>query len=309
MKSNQEKLVSESAIDKYLNEIGIFSFLTPEQEIQLGRQIQKYLSLLKFRNEQVSSFSQENWAVAANIEVSKLEKTIIQGTQAKKRLINANLRLVVSIAKKYQSTHLDLLDLVQEGNIGLIRAVEKYDPDRGFRFSSCAYWWIRQSITHAISWHSRSIRIPPRVTDKINQIKKARQILEKKLNRNPRLQEIAEFLKMDSQQIQDCMDVNQMVISLNVQAYIDGNVELIDTIGSNENYCMYGIGDQYIREDVQSLLTNLPEREENIVRLRYGIQDGVEYSLPKIGVLMNLSRERVRQLHNNAIRTMKESYS
>lgn len=309
MKSNQKKLVSESTIDKYLNEIGVFSFLTPEQEIQIGKQIQKYLRLLKFRNEQVSNISHEDWAIAANIEVGELKKTIAQGTQAKKRLINANLRLVVSIAKKYHSTHLDLLDLVQEGNIGLIRAVEKYDPDRGFRFSSCAYWWIRQAITHAISLHSRSIRIPPRVIDKINQIRKARQILEKDLNRNPRLQELSEFLKIDLQQIQDCMNIDQMVISLNAQAYVDGNVELIDTIRSNEDYSIYGIGDQYLREDVRSLLTNLPEREENIVRLRYGIQDGVEYSLPKIGVLMNLSRERVRQLHNNAIRRLRESYS
>ncbi len=298
----------DCVIEKYLRQISNASFLTPEQEFYYGRQVQKYLNCLKFRENYGAYFSQEDWAMVAGLEVGELEIVISEGLQAQKILINTNLRLVVSIAKKYHSSHLDLLDLIQEGNIGLIRAVRKYSPDRGFRFSSCAYWWIRQAIMHSIYSHSRSIRIPPRVIDTINRINNAKQLLGKNLNRSPALQELSDFLTIDPQKIQDYMEVGRNVISLNSQTSIDGNMELIDTVASNEDCFIHELGNQYLGEDVQLLLTNLSDREERIIRLRYGIEDGIPHSLRKIGVLMDLSRERVRQLHNDAIRKMKELY-
>ena len=212
--------LSQDLIRTYLLEIGRFPLLTHEQEIILGKRVQRMMSLLaeqeKLENKLGLKPTLKQWAKAVDLTADELNQVLRQGRQAKKKMIEANLRLVVSVAKKYQNRNIEFLDLIQEGSLGLERGVEKFTPSRGYRFSTYAYWWIRQAITRVIYQQSRTIRLPIHITEKLNKIKKTQRELSQKLARTATITEVAEELNLKPEVVRQCLKANRQPLSLDL---------------------------------------------------------------------------------------------
>jgi RNA polymerase nonessential primary-like sigma factor len=289
----------------YLQEIGKIDRLTPEQEIELGKQVQQMMQLLEVQDKIAAETGQtpdvELWAEQAGTTVATLQDALRQGKQAKKRMILANLRLVVSIAKKYQKRNLELLDLIQEGNLGLERAVEKFDPSRGCKFSTYAYWWICQSLTRAIAQQGRIIRLPVHITETLNKIKKTQRSLSQQLGQAATSSEIAQALECEPVRIREYLLMSRSPISLNSRIGDNEDTELEELLEdqgiSPEEFTIQ----ECLREDLERLMAELPPQEREVIYLRFGWHDGKELSLSKVGEQLNLSRERVRQLEQRAL--------
>jgi RNA polymerase nonessential primary-like sigma factor len=289
----------------YLHEIGRVPLLTHEQEIVFGKQVQQLMLLLEEKDKLVEKLEREptqaEWAAAAQMSEADLTQAVRLGQRAKQKMISANLRLVVAIAKKYQKRNLEFLDLIQEGTLGLERGVEKFDPVRGYKFSTYAYWWIRQAITRAIAQQARTIRLPIHITEKLNKIKKVQRELTQQLGRSPNPAEIGEALELEPGQIREYLMLARQPVSLELRIGDNQDTELQDLLedenASPETYATQ----ESLRQDLESMLAELTPQQREVLVLRFGLADGNELSLAKVGQRMNISRERVRQLERQAL--------
>ncbi|GAB4149884.1 MAG: RNA polymerase sigma factor, RpoD/SigA family [Cyanobacteria bacterium J069] len=298
-------LFTADMVRTYLHEIGRVPLLTHEQEIVYGKQVQQMMALLEAKTALTDELEREpslaEWATRVNLSEADLNQALRVGQRAKQKMIEANLRLVVAIAKKYQKRNLEFLDLIQEGTLGLERGVEKFDPMRGYKFSTYAYWWIRQAITRAIAQQARTIRLPIHITEKLNKIKKVQRELTQELGRAPTPADIAEALELEPGQIREFLLMARQPVSLDLKVGDNQDTELQDLLeddgASPETYTVQ----ESLRQDIQNLLAELTPQQREVLVLRFGLEDGNELSLAKVGQRMNISRERVRQLERQAL--------
>ena len=289
----------------YLREIGRVPLLSREEEIVYGKQVQQMMVILEakeaLRKEIDHEPSLAEWAARVNQSETELNRLMVQGRRAKQKMIEANLRLVVAIAKKYQKRNMEFLDLIQEGTLGLERGVEKFDPTRGYKFSTYAYWWIRQAITRAIAQQGRTIRLPIHITEKLNKIKKVQRELAQKLGRSPTPVEIAQELELEPAQIREYLNMARQPVSLDVRVGDNQDTELQEMLEDDGPSPEYYTTQEFLRQDLNNLLAELTLQQRQVVALRFGLEDGNEMSLAKVGERLNLSRERVRQLEHQAL--------
>lgn len=266
--------ISDDSVRLYLREIGKIPLLNAEEEMELAHRV-------------------------------------IQGDKrAKDKMAEANMRLVVSIAKRYSGRGLDFLDLIQEGNTGLLRAVEKFDPDKGFKFSTYATWWIRQAITRAIADQARTIRIPVHMVETINKLLRTQRRMTQELNREPTIEELSKELDMEPEKIEYVMKIKQDISSLDAGVGRDGDeedsvlgdfIEDEDTVSPEESAT-----NQLLKEQVNDVLSSLSDREQKIVRMRFGLDNGKSHTLEEVGQEFAVTRERIRQIEAKALAKLRK---
>jgi RNA polymerase primary sigma factor len=266
--------ISDDSVRLYLREIGKIPLLNSEEELELA------------------------------------QKVVAGDKKAKDKMAEANMRLVVSIAKRYSGRGLDFLDLIQEGNTGLLRAVEKFDPDKGFKFSTYATWWIRQAITRAIADQARTIRIPVHMVETINKLLRTQRRMTQELNREPTIDELAKELEMEPEKVEYVMKIKQDITSLDAGVGRDGEDEdsvLADFIEDEDSVTPEDSAtNQLLKEQVQSVLSTLSDREQKIIKMRFGLENGKSHTLEEVGQEFAVTRERIRQIEAKALAKLRK---
>lgn len=266
--------VSDDSVRLYLREIGKIPLLNAEEELELAQRV------------------------------------VAGDKKAKDKMAEANMRLVVSIAKRYSGRGLDFLDLIQEGNTGLLRAVEKFDPDKGFKFSTYATWWIRQAITRAIADQARTIRIPVHMVETINKLLRTQRRMTQELNREPTIEELAKELEMEPDKVEYVIKIKQDITSLDAGVGRDGEDEdsvLGDFIEDEDSATPEeSATNQLLKEQVQSVLSTLSDREQKIIKMRFGLENGKSHTLEEVGQEFAVTRERIRQIEAKALAKLRK---
>lgn len=305
----RKKPYTEDSIRIYLQEIGRIRLLRAEEEIELARQIADLLELERLKDSLEDGLgreaSDEEWAREVDMEYPKFRRRLYIGRRAKDKMVQSNLRLVVSIAKKYMNRGLSFQDLIQEGSLGLIRAAEKFDHEKGYKFSTYATWWIRQAITRAIADQSRTIRLPVHLYETISRIKKTTKLLSQERGRKPSEEEIATRMEMTIEKLRFIAKSAQLPISLETPIGKEEDSRLGDFIEADGETPEDQVSKSLLREDLESVLDTLSPRERDVLRLRYGLDDGRMKTLEEIGQIFNVTRERIRQIEAKALRKLR----
>jgi RNA polymerase nonessential primary-like sigma factor len=293
-------------VRSYLRDIGRVPLLSHEQEITLGRQVQELMAIEDIEQELVMRSggikpTPEQLADAAGLAPQVLKKRLRAGQRAKERMVAANLRLVVSVAKKYTKRNMELLDLIQEGTIGLVRGVEKFDPTRGYKFSTYAYWWIRQGITRAIAEKSRTIRLPIHITETLNKLKKGQRELSQDLGRTPTITELAEAVDLPEEEVKDLLCRARQPVSLDAKVGDSDDTDLIDLLAAEGTQPDELVDGECMRGDMRALLDQLPDLQGRVLKMRYGIGVEEPMSLSSIARELEMSRDRCRSLERRAL--------
>ncbi len=288
-----ERGVSADLVRAYLNGIGRTKLLTAEQEVDLAKRIEAGL----FAEERLTIAAERGTEFPAQF-LTDLRTIVAEGRAAKNHLLEANLRLVVSIAKRYTGRGMAFLDLIQEGNLGLIRAVEKFDYTKGYKFSTYATWWIRQAITRAMADQARTIRIPVHMVEQVNRMVRARRDLAATLGREPVVTEVAQALGLEVYQVLDLISYDREPVSLDQAVGEDGESALGDFVARIDprDEPADAVTQSQLRSEMEIVLATLSQREQQVIRLRFGLDDGRQRTLDEVGREFGLSRERIRQI-------------
>ncbi len=306
-----QRSATDDATGAFFKDMARYPLLKPNEEIELARAVQfvEDVNRLKLELQAAIGTVPSHTDLSNHLQIS--EHQLIQrlhlGNAAKRKMIRSNLRLVVSIAKRYLNQGVPFLDLIQEGALGLNRATEKFDPDKGYKFSTYAYWWIKQAITRSIANDARTIRLPIHVVDKLNKLKRRQRDLKQSLQRNPTEQEIADDLELSIEQLRHLQQLRRQSLSLNHLVGKGEDTELLDLLEDVGNHLPeVQMNEVMMRQEMWEILSSvLTQREADIISLRYGLKTTVPYTLEEVGGMFNLSRERVRQIQSKAMRKLR----
>ena len=288
----------DDSVGLYFREMGQQQLLSAEEEVQLAMEIEAGRAAIEYLETANGELSYD--------DLDSLDRTKEVGEAARAHLIRANTRLVVSIAKKYRGRGLQFLDLIQEGNVGLMKAVEKYDYRRGNRFSTYATWWIRQAVTRALANHGRTIRIPAHLGGRISKLYQVAQELEQEYGRQPTAEEIAEYMELPADRVRWMLRTSRQPVHLERPVGDESDAELGDFIEDTDvPPPAESVAQTMLTEEIGDILDQLTPREARILRLRYGLQDGESRTLKEVGEMFGLSRERIRQLEKEALRKLR----
>lgn len=309
--SGYHKMNSDDSVGAFFKEMARYPLLKPKEEVDLAKRVQFLVTVEELQrslHQELGKYPTVS-DIAARLELTErqLEQRLYQGKVAKRKMIRSNLRLVVSIAKRYLNRGVQFLDLIQEGAMGLNRATEKFDPDKGYKFSTYAYWWIRQAITRAIANDARTVRLPIHIVEKLNKLKKVQRELKQQLRRNPSEAEIAKALDVSLEHLHQLQQLRRRSLSLNHRVGREEDTELVDLLEDSDTQSPEEqMNDTMLRQEIWSVLGDvLTPREKDVISLRYGLTTSEPCTLEEVGNLYNLSRERVRQIQSKAMRKLR----
>ena len=302
---------SADALNRHLRAIGRIPLLNAAEEISLARRVQRGRAREAIAEELEmraggKAPSPETWALEAGLSPQELRRQLNAAARAKQRMVTANLRLVVSVAKRYANRFLELEDVIQEGNMGLIKAVDRYDPTRGYKFSTYAFWWIRESITRGLAKRGRAIRLPAHMIEMLNRLRKSQQMLYQDLGRQPSLEELAEATGFKLLDVREALFRAQPPVSLDASSGENGDQQLIDQLASDLESPDERTHQEQLRIDVHRTLEQLPEDQQKLLKLRYGIDSQEPMTLSAIARTMGITRDSARGVERRATRLILE---